>query len=58
MNIILGAQQQGIIIKSHKEIDIMRRAGEVAIGTKEIIKNEMLQPKLSRTEKIISWLRM
>ncbi len=41
MNIILGAQQQGIIIKSHKEIDIMRRAGEVAIGTKEIIKNEI-----------------
>ena len=41
MNIILGAQQQGIIIKSQKEIDIMRRAGEVAIGTKEIIKKEI-----------------
>ena len=41
MNIILGAQQQGIIIKSQKEIDIMRRAGEVSIGTKELIKNEI-----------------
>ena len=41
MNIILGAQQQGIIIKSQKEIDIMRRAGEVAIGTKETIKKEI-----------------
>ena len=41
MNIILGAQQQGIIIKSQKEIDIMRRAGEVSIGTKELIKKEI-----------------
>ncbi len=41
MNIILGTQQQGIIIKSQKEIDIMRRAGEVAIGTKETIKKEI-----------------
>jgi methionyl aminopeptidase len=41
VNIILGAQQQGIIIKSQKEIDIMRRAGEVSIGTKELIKKEI-----------------
>jgi methionyl aminopeptidase len=41
MNIILSAQQQGITIKSQKEIDIMRRAGEVAIVTKEILKKEM-----------------